>query len=121
MADASPRRARVLLLCAATLLFQPAVRAADLPAGEPAAGISQRLAHWRAEHYRDVRYDLRFDLATSRDAVRGEVEIAVTLPEATDLVLDWRPANAAEGRGALQRGRAGRAGNARGGDRGDRR
>jgi aminopeptidase N len=90
-----------LLLCAAILVFHPAVRAADLPAGEPAAGISQRLAHWRAEHYRDVRYDLRFDLATSRDAVRGEVEIAVTLPEATDLVLDWRPGHTPDVRGRL--------------------
>jgi aminopeptidase N len=90
-----------LLLCATSLLFHCSVLAAELPAGEPGAGISRALAHWRAEHYRAVRYDLRFDLARSRDRVHGEVEIAITVPAATELVLDWRPAHTPDARGAL--------------------
>jgi aminopeptidase N len=75
--------------------------AADLPAGEPATGISQTLATWRVERYRDLRYDLRLDLASARDRVHGKVEIAITLPEVTDLVLDWRPAQTPDARGKL--------------------
>jgi aminopeptidase N len=71
------------------------------PAGEPAPGVSQVLAAWRGERYRDVRYRVRLEIERSPRSLRGEVELSVVLPEATDLILDWRPAQVAGLHGTL--------------------
>jgi len=90
-----------LILCALMLWLPAMARPADLPASEPARGISQALAAWRGERYRDLRYRIRLEMEPSPRSIRGEVELSVVLPGATDLVLDWRPAQTASMQGAL--------------------
>jgi aminopeptidase N len=68
---------------------------AATPELEP--GVSLELARWRAQHYRDVRYALEFDLRAGADAVEGRVEVSVAFRGAPeDLVLDWRGGQPAE-------------------------
>ena len=69
---------------------------ADLPRTEPGPGISRELAAWRAAHYRDVHYGLTLELAPPFERLHGELAVEVTLDAAdADLVLDWRPGDAA--------------------------
>lgn len=57
------------------------------------AGVSQKLAQWRAAHYSDVRYKLDITLEKGAPLMKGTIEIRVNLTEEgakNDLVLDWR-------------------------------
>jgi aminopeptidase N len=57
------------------------------------AGVSQKLAQWRAAHYSDVRYKLNITLEKGAPLMKGELEIHVNLSETgakSDLSLDWR-------------------------------
>jgi aminopeptidase N len=57
------------------------------------AGVSLRLAQWRAKHYRDIRYAIRIELAEGADLLEGSLEIELKAPQKpVDLVLDWRGA-----------------------------
>jgi aminopeptidase N len=68
-------------------------RSAPLPPGEPGPGISLALAGWRSQHYRDLRYTLRLEVAETHERIGGTVRIAWRFAsEPVDLVLDWRPA-----------------------------
>jgi aminopeptidase N len=70
---------------------------ANSPRAEAGPGISRELAAWRAVHYRDVHYGLTLELAPPFERLRGELAIGVTLDAAdADLVLDWRPDEAAQ-------------------------
>ena len=61
-----------------------------IPGLEP--GVSHELAHWRAQHYRDVRYALSINIAKGARKLEGTATLEVTLPASRpDLVLDWRP------------------------------
>jgi aminopeptidase N len=84
---------RAAVLLALTACLSLPMPAAATPNLEP--GVSLELAKWRAKRYRDVRYGLKLRLAEGADRVSGSLELSVTLPRATDLVLDWRPAKAA--------------------------
>jgi catechol 2,3-dioxygenase-like lactoylglutathione lyase family enzyme len=55
-------------------------------------GVSQELARWRAQHYRDLRYALEVGLDLRRGRADGKLDLRVTLARRTDLVLDWRGA-----------------------------
>jgi aminopeptidase N len=90
-----------LVLCTLLLWCPAMAQPAEAPPGEPAPGISQALAAWRGERYRDARYRIRFEIEPSLRSIRGEVELSVVLSEATDLILDWRPAQFAGVRGTL--------------------
>jgi aminopeptidase N len=57
------------------------------------AGVSQKLAQWRAAHYSDVRYKLSITLEKGAPLMKGEIEIRVNIDAEgakSDLVLDWR-------------------------------
>jgi aminopeptidase N len=70
--------------------------AAELPRAEPGPGIGRELAAWRAAHYRDVHYRLTVEIAPPFERLRGELAIEVTLDRVdSELVLDWRPQEAA--------------------------
>ncbi|MEW6690531.1 MAG: M1 family aminopeptidase, partial [Pseudomonadota bacterium] len=70
----------------ATLMTAAAHAAPPLEPGVPLA-----LAQWRAKHYRDLRYDLRLQLAEGSDRAPGALEIKLRLPKKpVDVVLDWR-------------------------------
>jgi len=57
----------------------------------PGPGVPRELARWRAEHYRDVRYNLDLMLREHADRLEGRLQVTVTLDAAAgDLVLDWR-------------------------------
>lgn len=58
---------------------------------DPAEGVPRELARTRAEHYRDLHYDLTVELRAGAELLRGFEVIRVTLDGALDeLVLDWR-------------------------------
>jgi aminopeptidase N len=75
-------------------------------------GVSQTLAHWRAERYSDVRYKLDLTLEKMSPVLRGTIEIKVIVspgpqasPPATataqssvipPIVLDWRKIRGSE-------------------------
>jgi aminopeptidase N len=85
---------RLVAMLISGLAAAPA--AADSPRAEPGPGISRELAAWRAARYRDVHYGLTLELAPPFERLRGELAIEVTLDAAdADLVLDWRPGEAA--------------------------
>ena len=53
-------------------------------------GVPHALAQWRARHYRDVRYQLSFDLHEDAPVLQGRLVLDLRLPrEPVDLVLDW--------------------------------
>jgi aminopeptidase N len=82
------------LLLSISLLSPAMAHTHELPAGEPAPGISRVLAQWRSGKYADVRYTLQLELAPALDRVRGSVRMqwrVTGMP--ADLVLDWRPAS----------------------------
>ncbi len=57
------------------------------------AGVSQKLANWRGQHYSDVRYKLNITLEKGAPLMKGEIEIRVKLTEEgakNPLILDWR-------------------------------
>lgn len=71
------------------LLAMPVVAAGVPPTLEP--GVPHALAKWRAKHYREVRYDLRFRLQPGAGRASGWLALSVVLPSPpVDLVLDWR-------------------------------
>ncbi len=84
------RAAALLAVTLCLILPMPVAASTSL---EP--GVSLELAKWRAKRYRDVRYALKVRLVAGADRIAGSLRIDVTLPRATDLVLDWRPAGAA--------------------------
>ncbi|MDH4324943.1 MAG: M1 family aminopeptidase [Betaproteobacteria bacterium] len=98
--------AALLLLLAAHL---PAASGQSPPRLEP--GVSQELARWRAQHYRDLRYALDARIDGRAQRLAGRLEITVTLARRVDLVLDWRgaPARALRANGKPVRGRHARA------------
>jgi aminopeptidase N len=56
-------------------------------------GVARTLARWRAQHYSQVRYDLRLRVGAAAGSLDGELRVAVSVTRApVDLVLDWRPA-----------------------------
>jgi aminopeptidase N len=66
---------------------------------DPEPGVPRQLAHFRAAHYRDVRYALSIEILPGADLLKGSEEIHVTLTEALpQLVLDWRVATARDGK-----------------------
>jgi aminopeptidase N len=76
-------------LCALLLWSFMLLNADAAPAIEP--GVSRALAQWRAQHYRDVGYALRIQLAENSGVLTGHLAVSVTLPpKPVDLVLDWR-------------------------------
>ena len=55
------------------------------------AGISQRLAQWRAKQYRDLRYALDVSIDAAAGTLAGSVEVSFSFNGApVPLVLDWR-------------------------------
>ncbi len=65
---------------------------------DPQPGVARDLARFRAAHYGNVRYKLQIDLLPGAELMKGSEEIRVTLDaEVTELVLDWRVAQAKEG------------------------
>jgi aminopeptidase N len=76
---------------------QPDARSSPgLPHGEPRPGVSHELAEWRSERYRDLRYELEFELAAGLERFRGRLTVRFGFAgESADLVLDWRPPNVA--------------------------
>lgn len=81
---------------AAILLLMAAGAPAALAKGgapprlEP--GVSLELARWRAQHYRDLRYDLEARIDARARRFSGRLAISVRLERRVDLVLDWRGA-----------------------------
>ena len=74
-----------------SLMPAPATSAPQHAAPGLVPGVSQELARWRAQRYRDVRYALRFELRAGAESLRGRLDLRVTLGKAVpDLVLDWR-------------------------------
>jgi len=64
---------------------------AQLPPGEPAAGISLSLARWRSARFTGLRYALDLDLQPAGERIRGRMCLHWRfLAEAADVVLDWR-------------------------------
>lgn len=62
---------------------------------DPESGISRALARERARLYRDVRYNLSFDIAASADRLRGREQITFTLTAPTaSLIIDFRDVDA---------------------------
>jgi len=53
-------------------------------------GVSQELARWRAQHYRDLRYGLEVGLDLRRGRADGKLDLQATLARRTDRVLDCR-------------------------------
>ena len=53
-------------------------------------GVSLGLAQWRAQQYRDPKYDLKIQLAEGADSLAGRLRLQVMLKRKVDLVLDWR-------------------------------
>src|SRR5581483_45581 len=91
-----PRILVVLLLMSLSML-SPA-QSLSLPPGEPGAGVSQALAHWRASHYRGLRYALRIEIPPTYERLRGALHMQWQMAQQVDLVLDWLPpAGLAEG------------------------
>jgi len=82
-------RARAALLTLAAAL---ASAASAQPPPTLAAGVSQELARWRAQHYREPAYALDLRVDPRRGRASGRLELRVTLPRRVDLVLDWRGA-----------------------------
>ena len=82
-----PAGAALLFLLAAAL---PPAFAQAPPPLEP--GVSQDLARWRAQHYRDPRYALALEIDEAGVLANGRLALEVTLARRVDLVLDWRGA-----------------------------
>jgi aminopeptidase N len=55
-------------------------------------GVSLELARWRAQHYRDLRYDLEARIDARARRLSGRLALSVRLERRVDLVLDWRGA-----------------------------
>ena len=82
---------RLLLLMLTIMLLCAAARGQGGGRPDPEPGISRDLARRRAEHYRDLRYQLDIDLRPGDETLRGTVMISVALDNPSeDLVLDWR-------------------------------
>ena len=77
----------LLILLAA---HSPAAVAQTPPRLEP--GVSQYLARWRAQHYRDLHYALRVRIDSRARRLAGRLELSLKLARRVDLVLDWRGA-----------------------------
>jgi aminopeptidase N len=77
----------------AALLMLSAVLAAPASAQAPprlVPGISQELARWRAQHYREPAYALELRIDPRRRRASGRLVLRVALARRVDLILDWR-------------------------------
>lgn len=54
-----------------------------------AAGITRRLAQWRASRYSNVRYRIDARLAANLRNLHASISVDLTLRHACDIVLDW--------------------------------
>ncbi|HKS27929.1 MAG TPA: M1 family aminopeptidase [Pyrinomonadaceae bacterium] len=95
---------RAIFILLLLMLMSNLIQAQSAGSSDPAPGVPRELARFRAEHYRDVRYDLELELRAGAEMLRGSELIRVTLDEAVDqLVLDWRKMPVKEGATATPR------------------
>jgi aminopeptidase N len=83
------------------MLMSNLIQAQGGRGADPEPGVPRGLARLRAEHYKNVHYDLAVTLRPGAELLKGSEVIRVTLDGAVDqLVLDWRKMPVKEGQPA---------------------